>query len=92
MTEQEERIRGADAEHLLANAMMREALETIEARLIDKLASADTKPDEALRLQAILVGKRRFEYYLKQIIQTGKMAEIVEEQKRSLADRILRRA
>ena len=92
MTEHEEMIRAADAKHLLANEMLREALEVIEANVVNKLAEADLAPDRILKLQAILAGKRAFQKYLHMVIQTGKLAEEAEKQKRSIADRILRRA
>jgi len=87
MDELDERIRGADAEQLLKNKLLIEALATIESNVVNRLAMPDIKPDDIIRMQAILAGKRAFERYLAQIITTGKMAAL-QEQKRSMFDRL----
>jgi hypothetical protein len=99
MTEHEERIRGADAEQLLANPLLKEALATIEANVVNRMATPDLQPAEILRMQGILTGKRAFERYLKEVVTTGKMAGIMveqkaqeEEKKRTLMDRFRRSA
>ena len=95
MTEQDERIRGADAEQLLKNKLLVEALETIETNVVDRMATPDLQPAEILRMQAILTGKRAFERYLRGIVTTGRMAAQMaqeEEKKRTLMDRFKRSA
>ncbi len=92
MDSHEERIRGADAKQLLDHPLLKEALETIESRLVDQLARVDIKPEDIARMQSLLAAKRAFQKYLTQVVTTGTMASLQEQEKRSLADRMLRRA
>ncbi len=92
MTEHEERIRGADAAHLLANPMYREAWEVPRERIIKKLESSSITDDERRDLNYLLRAFRIARSYAEQVVVTGKLADEAENQKRSIADRILRRA
>lgn len=86
MTEQEEIIRGNQARQLLAEPMLKEALEQIEAKLIEQLAQVDLSPERILKLQGVLAAKRTFEKYLKNVVDTGTMAAMTTEKKRKLRD------
>ncbi len=91
MTEQEEMIRAADAKHLLSNPMYREAWEIPRERIIKKLESS-ISDDERRDLNYLLRAFRVARSYAEQVIETGKLAEEADKQKRSFADRMLRRA
>lgn len=92
MNASDEQRRGIEAQQLLGNTLLTEAMATIEARIVDQLASADTPPDKVARLQALLVAKRTFHRYLAQVVQTGTMAALEENEKRkrSMFDMIRR--
>ena len=90
MDPQEEQQRGVEAAQLLRNPLLIEAMAAIEARIVDRLAAVDIKPEEVLRVQALLAAKRAFERYLTQVTVTGKMSDIAEQERRSILERVKR--
>ena len=81
----EEDARGKQAEELLANTMFREAIDTLRQSLVDKWLSSpvrDVEGQHELRLMTKLLGD--IEVYIKNIAQTGKMAEIQLEREHNV--------
>ena len=88
MTEQEQQQRGIAASQLLANELLQEAFATIEARIVERLALPDIKPDEVMRQQALLAAHRTIKRYILQVAQTGAIANLEEIQRNSWIDKI----
>lgn len=92
MDEREQEIRGEEARRILGSAIYKEAFAAIESRLINELAQQDIDPKRAEYLRTLIVAGRKHRTYLEQVLVTGTMAAMEIERKRSLRDRILRRA
>lgn len=88
---QEER-RGEEAQILLGNALYKESWREVRERLITLLEQPGIKPDEREQLNNALVGLRAARRYLEQVVTTGTMSAMETQRKRTLADRMLRRA
>ena len=92
MDPQQEERRGEEAKQLLANPLYEESWQVVRERIVVMLEQSGLKPEERERLNNALVGLKLANHYLKQVIATGTMAAMETQHKRSLADRILRRA
>jgi hypothetical protein len=89
--EQDER-RGMEAQSVLQNGIYKESYKVIRDNIVSQLSLADTPDDRRKRLNDLLIALGKIEGYLRQVMTTGTMAAIEQERKRSLSDRILRRA
>ena len=89
--EQDER-RGMEAQSVLQNGIYKEAYKVIRDNIVSQLSLADTPDDRRKRLNDLLIALGKIEGYLRQVMTTGTMAAIEQERKRSLTDRVLRRA
>lgn len=92
MDEQQERIRGADAARILDEPLLKEAFATIEQNIVNKLATTSTPDPERVQLSYLLAAGRAYQRYLKQTMETGKMAEVAFEQKQRGVLDIFRRS
>lgn len=91
-TPEEERIRGGDAARLLDSPLFKECCETIERTMAEQRRSVplrETEMHTRLILMEQLYGN--FLDFFKQIADTGRMADLQIQQKRSLAQNIFRR-
>lgn len=84
---QQEIVRGNDAERLLREPLLREALDAIEDGILTQLAMRDLPPEQVIHLRYLFVAKREFERRLTQFMKTGEMSSLAEQQKRSFADK-----
>ena len=89
--EQDER-RGMEAQSVLQNGIYKESYKVIRDNIVSQLTLADTPDDRRKRLNDLLIALGKIEGYLRQVMTTGTMAAIEQERKRSLTDRVLRRA
>ena len=89
--EQDER-RGMEAQSVLQNGIYKESYKVIRDNIVSQLSLADTPDDRRKRLNDLLIALGKIEGYLRQVMTTGTMAAIEQERKRSLTDRVLRRA
>lgn len=80
MDGQQERIRGAEARQALENKYIAEAFAVVESNIVKRMKQGvDEK--EAIRLQLMLQMLGKVHQYLLQVIDTGKMAELSEQEK-----------
>lgn len=84
--------RGMEAQSVLQNGIYKEAYTVIRDNIVVQLSLADTPDDRRKRLNDLLVALGKVEGYMRQVMTTGTMAAMEMERKRSLADRVLRRA
>lgn len=84
--------RGEDARRLLGSELYKESWQVVREKLIQRLEHPDLPPDERQRLNNALVGLKDARRYLEQVMVTGTMVAMETQRKRSLADRMLRRA
>ncbi len=89
--EQDER-RGMEAQSVLQNGIYKESYKVIRDNIVSQLSLADTPDDRRKRLNDLLIALGKIEGYLRQVMTTGTMAAIEQERRRSLTDRVLRRA
>ena len=89
--EQDER-RGMEAQSVLQNGIYKESYKVIRDNIVSQLSLADTPDDRRKRLNDLLIALGKVEGYLRQVMTTGTMAAIEQERRRSLTDRVLRRA
>jgi hypothetical protein len=84
--------RAEEARQLLTNPIYKEAYAQLEARWVNELAQQETAPDRAVLLRFLIMAGRKHRLYMEQVLVTGKMVELENERKRTLRDRMLRRA
>lgn len=82
MDSETERQRGIAAQQLLENEMFQEAFAAIDARLCDQLGMADVAPERIARLQSLLAAHRTLKKYWVNVIQTGTMVALEDENRR----------
>jgi len=89
MTPEEELQRAREVEQILGNKYVREALDEIREALVEQWQRTPVV-DVNLRekIWGIYNGAIKFEQVLRSHIETGKMAAIEVERKRSLAERL----
>lgn len=81
MTEQEELLRAERAKQILADKLVREALDGIKSGLIDTWRTTPLKDtDLREKVWAIYVGACKFEEILGSYIETGKLAQAMLKQ------------
>lgn len=85
-----EERRGEEARRLLAEPLLEEAFRVLEERIVNQMAAADVNHERAEYLRTLLVANRKIRQYLEQIVATGTMAALDEQQKRTFADRLRR--
>lgn len=93
MTPELEQERGRIAASLLENEIYKEAVETVRTAILDTWANSpirDTEGQHELRL--MLKALNDVNGHVQQVMNTGKMAKIQQEEKRNLFDRIIRKA
>ena len=88
---QEER-RGEDAKRILNEPVYQEAFAALEQRWVNELAQQDIDPKRAEYLRTLLVAGRRHKQYMEQVMVSGTLAAMELERKRTLRERMLRRA
>lgn len=90
MTPEEELARANECGQILGNRYVREALDGIRSALIEHWEKTPLKESELReRIWAIYCAASKFEELLKSYIETGKLAAVQAEQKRSsLGDRV----
>jgi len=88
---QEER-RGEQARQIINAPLYQEAGAAFEARLVSELAQQDLRPERVTELRTLLVWHRKYRQYFEQILVTGTMAAMDAERKRTLRERMFRRA
>ena len=84
--------RAEEAERLMNEPLLKEAFQTIEAAIVERMKRADVgdaKQHQDLIVTLQLLGKVK--QHIKTVIDTGKMAR-VEEEKKSWVDKLRRRA
>lgn len=85
--------RGEEARQLLANELYQESIAKPREKLTLMLErSADLPDEKKLELVWRLIGLYTAKGYIEQVLATGTMVAQEEQRKRSIADRILRRA
>ena len=80
--------RGAQAERILKNPLVRDALELIESKVIEKWKTsplADDKTQTMLRMQMHAI--QLFRTYFEDAVQTGQLAATELDKDRTLKDR-----
>ena len=78
--------RGIEVKALLQNPLFREAFDTLRAGIVDKWRSCPVRDKEGqheLKLMDVILSN--VENYIKQIADTGKMADIQLERERKVA-------
>ena len=77
---------------MLQNGIYKESYKVIRDNIVSQLTLADTPDDRRKRLNDLLIALGKIDGYLRQVMTTGTMAAIEQERRRSLTDRVLRRA
>ena len=90
MSPAEEMRRGAEAAQLLANPLLIEAFSFISERIIGEISKVATGKEKAEELRQVLIGLDKFRGYLRQVVATGKMAQLGDES-RGFVDRFIDR-
>lgn len=81
-----------EAQSVLQNGIYKEAYIAIRDNIVSQLCLADLDPERRKKLNDLLVALAKVEGYMKQVMVSGTMAAMEQERKRTLSDRILRRA
>ncbi len=84
--------RGEEAKRLLGEELYKESWVALREQIVVRLESEELTNDQRLELVNLLRQHRRAKRYLEQVMVTGTMVAMEEQRKRSIADRILRRA
>lgn len=93
MNADKELERGRIAASLLDNEIYKEAVESVRTAIIDTWANSpirDTEGQHELRL--MLKCLNDIQGHVQQVMNTGTMAKIQQEEKKTLFDRIIRKA
>ena len=90
MTYEEEQRRGARAEQILNDPMLKEAFAAVEARIVADLKDLNITHEKRERLQLMLALGDKYQKYLRDLITTGNMAGMEVERKRTLSERFRR--
>lgn len=92
MNRQDEVNRGDEAKRILDSAVYKAAWQSYERALVDLLASADTTPEKAVELRALLIAARKADSHLRRIMQEGFVAADAirrdDAQRKNLAQRL----
>jgi hypothetical protein len=91
MTLEDEDSRGIEARRVLESPIYVEAYATIEEKLINQMALAETTAERGEHLRRLLVAHRKIRQYIQQVMITGQMAEQELERKRSVSDKMMGR-
>ena len=78
-----------EAARLLESPLMRRAFAELEANIVARLASPSLSQEQVIATQQELVAHRRVERWLRQLVLTGQMDAIAEQQKRATKPRKL---
>ena len=92
MDERQEEMRGESARRVLNEDVYKEAYAVLERKIINEMAQQEIEPARAEYLRTLLVSMRKVRLYLEQLMTTGTMAAMEMERKRTLRDKLLRRA
>ncbi len=84
--------RGEDARALLSNELFKEAWAALREQLTRRLETEELSVEQRMELVNLLRANRKAKIYLEQVLVTGTFAAQDIERKRSLLDRIKRRA
>lgn len=91
MTPELEERRGAEAQHILDNAVYKEAWAAIRDRIVGQLEQADTPADQRQRLNDLLIAHRKAKQYMEQVMHSGTMAAQEIERQTTLRERVKER-
>lgn len=92
MSPEQEEMRGEDARRILAEPLLQEAYQMIEEKIVSHLKLAALDAEKRKSLNDLLIAHAKHKQYLEQVIVSGTLAATELDRKRSLADRVLRRA
>lgn len=84
--------RGEEARQLLDNPLVKESFQVLRDVIVARLESESLTDDQRRDLNYQLQALRKHKRWLEQVMVTGTLAAMDEKRKRSIADRILRRA
>lgn len=84
--------RGEEAARIINNELYKKSWDDTRERIIAVLEQPNLSADERERLNHVLVGLKTARRYLEQVMVTGTMVAMEAQRKRSIADRMLRRA
>jgi hypothetical protein len=84
--------RGEEARRILHDSIYVEAFQALEQRWISEMAQQEIDPKRAEYLRTLIVAGRKHRQYMEQVMHSGTIAAKDIERKRSLRDRMLRRA
>ena len=88
MSPELEITRGHNAKRVLDDPMYQEAFATVQKRVVDLLAQAETYGERRERLNHLLVALHSVKGYLEQVVVGGKMAAEQIERERTLKERM----
>ena len=92
MDDRQREIRGERARQMLEDELFQEAWRVPRERIHKMLEREDLSGKERKRLNFLLQALRQVELHVQQVMVTGTLAGREIERKRSIADRVLRRA
>lgn len=92
MTPEQEERRGEDARRVLNAPIYVEAYAQIEANIVSQMAQQATSAANAEDLRRLLIALRKVRTYMEQVMQTGTMAAMEQERRRSFTEMFKRRA
>lgn len=92
MDEQQQERRGEEARRILNDPIYQESWAALRETLTKRLESELLTPEQRLEIVDLLRANRKARLYMEQVLATGTMAAAEQERKRSLRDRLLRRA
>ncbi len=87
-----EERRGEEARAVLENGIYKESYQAIRERIMVQLELSDLPADKRQRLNDLLIASAMLRKYMENVLASGTMAAMEIERKRSLGERILRRA
>jgi len=91
-SEQEQERRGEEARRILNDPIYREAWGALRETLTKRLESEPLTAQQRLEIVDLLIANRKARVYMEQVLVTGTFAAAEQERKRTLRERLLRRA
>ena len=84
--------RGEEARQLLETPLLKEAWQALRDVIVARLESESLTDDQRRDLNYQLQALRKHKRWFEQVLVTGTLTAMEEQRKRTIADRILRRA
>ncbi len=92
MDAKQEEMRGEEARRILDAPIYQEAWAQLRENIVRRLEQPEVPAAERELMNNLLIAHRKAKQYMEQVLVTGTMAAMEQERKRTLAERVFRRA